>query len=70
MEVLDHMTATLPEAAVATTSLREVAMNSRYPRATEWRSSGAIVVTPAPAGKHGRIVRQLGKALEPYLPDG
>ncbi|MDT0377936.1 Uma2 family endonuclease [Streptomyces sp. DSM 42041] len=65
------MTATLPEAAVATTSLREVAHGLPVPEGYRVEIiGGVIVVTPAPAGKHGRIVRQLGRALERDLPEG
>lgn len=56
---------------MATTSLREVAHGLPVPEGYRVEIiGGVIVVTPAPAGKHGRIIRQLGRSLEPYLPDG
>lgn len=56
---------------MATTSLREVAHGLPVPEGYRVEIiGGVIVVTPAPAGKHGRIIRELGKALEPDLPEG
>jgi Uma2 family endonuclease len=65
------MTATLPDRPTHATSVREVADSLEVPEG--WRVEiigGAIVVSPTPTGKHGRIVRALDKALTPRMPEG
>lgn len=65
------MTATLPEAAVATRSLREVAHELPVPEGYRVEIiGGVIVVSPAPAGKHGRVLWRLVETLLSHLPEG
>jgi len=63
------MTATLPDSSAA--SLRTIAEELPVPEGFRVEIiGGTIVMSPTPAGKHGRMVRLLDKMITPYLPDG
>lgn len=56
---------------MATTSLREVAHELPVPEGYRVEIiGGVIVVSPAPAGKHGRVLWRLVETLLSHLPEG